>query len=140
MPVETSFKTEIQTKLREAQLSLNLMRHAEATQQSLIDGYSMDAQFAYLLRMFLGACFTALSHLKEHQLHACTAEIFRKSHSEFYLYDGGYWNEKISFAPLTRTYHFSRDIQQQSISNLCSDHLAALSKLIDGCFNRVLDG
>lgn len=139
MPVENSFKTEIQTKLREAQLSLNLMRHTEATQQSLIDGYGTDAQFGYLLRMFLAACFSALSHLKEHQLHACAAESFRKSHLDFYLCDGGYRKDQISFAPLARTYHFCRDTQQQSISNLCSDHLAALTKLIESCFTRALD-
>jgi len=106
MPAENTLHSDVKTKLNEARLFLNLMHHSEATQQPLITGYGLDAQFSYLLSAFLGACYSVLAYLKEDKLYNEAAECFRKTHPAFYASkrDGGYRTRAIHFSPVVPQY------------------------------------
>lgn len=93
---------DVRTKLNEASLFLNLMRHTEATRTPLLAGYGVDAQFSYLLSAYLSACYSVTAFMKEDGEHKQAVEHFRKQHPDFYAShrDGGWRTQSIHFTPV----------------------------------------
>ena len=78
-------------KMRQAQHSLDLMKHVWGVQTPVLDGYSVEEEFRYYLSSFLNACYSATcmfdidaKHLNEEML------SFRREHPQFCRRETGY--------------------------------------------------